>query len=727
MNPAGAGIEGEQAMNRWWRQGAVVVALMLVAASVSGLEIAQRERINPGLGAAPPDVVCATPAAAWRSFLKLGAAGRFAVAGHCLDLTEVPEAEQRQVGKEVARQLYTVLERLGAKAGQVEENSAEGPKVGGEPTNVVVALRFSRNGVEGEVWLRRTQDTTTGEALWLFTRRTVSAAPIWYRRLIEGKSEEEAPLNSGLGPAPAGLKRGSPRNTVVGYLTACRAGHWDVASRYLDLDEIPEANQKRRGEQLSRRLKIVLDRTFWVNPAEISNDPAGAPEAGLDPLHERLASIPLGKAEVDLLLLRRHLPSGDYVWVFSPETVGAIDALYKEHGYGWLGDRLPAFFFTVEAGEVQLWQWLAILLALVIGWSLAGLVAPRLVSILERAARKTKGEWDDALIAAVGGPARVGLLAVFLIVVIPWLGLSEPGLRTTAILWKTLALVGIAWTLVRWIEASAAFLQSASATAENSVARSFIPIFARVAKILVWLLAVVVVLDSTGLDVMSMLAALGIGGLAIAFAAQKTIENVFGSLAIAADQPFKVGDWVTIGGISGTVEDVGLRSTRVRTLARTLVNIPNGSLIADRIENFGERDRFLYNPVIGLLYSSSRQQLEYVIDEIKKLLTGHQKTWKETIRVRLSGFGASSIDIAVVCWLEVQDIHEYWAVTEELNFGIFEIVEASGSSFAFPSQTLYLTRESGVNDELARRAAGEVESRRERGDLWIPEPPEKSS
>ncbi len=711
-------------MNGWWRQGAVAAALMLVTASVFGLEIAQRERINPGLGAAPADVVCATPAAAWRSFLTLGSSGRFAAAGHCLDLSEVPEAEQRQVGEEVARQLYTVLERLGAKPGAVKEGDAEGPKVGGEPTNVVVALRFSKNGVEGEVWLRRTQDTTTGETAWLFTRRTVSSAPVWYRRLIEGKSEEESPLNSGLGAAPAGLKRNSPRDAVVGYLTACRAGHWDVASHYLDLDEIPEADQKHRGERLSRRLKIVLDRTFWVNPAEISNDPAGAPEAGLDPFHERLASIPLGKSEVDLLLLRRHLPSDKYVWVFSPETVGAIDALYKEHGYGWLGDRLPAFFFTVEAGEVQLWQWLAILLALMIGWGLAGLVAPRLVSILERAARKTKGEWDDALIAAVAGPARVGLLAVFLIVVIPWLGLSEPGLRTTAILWKTLALIGIAWTLVRWIEASAAFLQSASVTAENSVARSFIPIFARVAKVLVWLLAVVVVLDSAGLDVMSMVAALGIGGLAIAFAAQKTIENVFGSLAIAADQPFKVGDWVSIGGISGTVEDVGLRSTRVRTLGRTVVNIPNGSLIADRIENFGERDRFLYNPVIGLLYSSSKAQLEYVIDEIKKLLSGHPKVWKEVFRVRLSAFSSSSIDVAIISWVEAQDIHEYTAVAEELNFGIMEIVEASGSGFAFPSQTLYLTRDSGVDEERAQQAAGEVESRREQGELWIPEPPE---
>lgn len=708
--------------HRRWRM--LEVVLLVAAVNAAGLEMATRERINPGLGAPPPELVRSTPAATWGSFLGFGKAGRFGAAAHCLDLTEVPEGEQREVGPEVARKLYRVLMLLGAKPGQVTVNDEEGPKVGGEPTNVVVAFRFSKRGVEGEVWLRRTQDLETGETAWLFTRRTVSEAPLWYQRLVEGKEEEAAPLNRGLGPAPPEVKRGNPREAVVGYLAACRQGRYDVAAHYLDLDEIPEAEQPRWGPRLARRLKIVLDRTFWVNPAEISNDPAGAPEAGLDPLHERVGAIPLGRSKVDLLLLRRHLPSGEDAWVFAPETVAAIDALYKEHGYGWLGDRLPSFFFTVAPGEVQLWQWLALVLALFIGWGLAGLVAPRLVSALERGARRTRTAWDDALVKAVAGPARLGLLALFLVLVVPWLGLSEPGTKTAGLIWKGLALVGIAWTLARWVEVSAELLRQASVSTENTVARSFIPIFARVAKILVWALAAVVVLDSAGVHVMGLLAGLGIGGLAVAFAAQKTIENVFGSLAIAADRPFKIGDWVKIGDISGSVEDVGLRSTRIRTLARTLVTIPNGSLISERIENFGERDRFLYNPVIGLLYSSTKAQLEYVIDEIKKLLAAHPKVYDEVIRVRLAAFGPSSIDVAITCWILAADFHEYTGVAEELNFRILGIVEASGTGFAFPSQTLYLTRDTGVDAEAAKRAAAEVQARRERGELWIPEPPE---
>ncbi len=707
------------------RVGAVLAVALLLAGVAGALGVAVRERINPGLGPVPPEVVRTTPAATWRSFLELGRRGRWDAAAHCLDLTEVPREQEAQVGPEVARQLYAVLARVGARPGDVRIDDPEGPKVGGEPTNVVVARRFARGGVEGEVWLRRTQDSTTGETAWLFTRRTVSSAPEWYRRLVEGRAVETTVLNPGLGAPPEGVRRGNPRETVVGYLEACREGRWEAAAHYLDLGGIPADEQPIRGPRLARRLKIVLDRTLWINPAAISNDPAGAPEAGLDPRYERIGSISLGEGKVDLLLVRRQLPSGELAWVFAPETVAAIDPLYGEHGFGWLGDVLPSFFFTVAPGEVQLWQWIAIVLALLVGWGLAGIVTPRLVRTLERAARRTRTEWDDALIRAVAGPARLGLLAAFLLLVVPWLGLSQPGARTAGFVWKTLALVGVAWTLVRWVDASTQLLQRASDSAHNTIARSFIPIFGRVAKVLVWALAVVVALDSAGVRVMGLLAGLGIGGLAVAFAAQRTIENVFGSLAIAADRPFKIGDWVRIGDISGSVEDVGLRSTRIRTLARTVVTIPNGTLISERIENFGERDRFLYNPVIGLLYSSTAAQIEYVIDEIKKALAAHPKVWDEVIRVRLARFGASSIDVAVTAWILAEDYHEYTAVVEELNFRILEIVEASGTGFAFPSQTLYLARDAGIDREAAERAAAEVAARRERGDLWIPEPPQR--
>ena len=145
-------------------------------------------------------------------------------------------------------------------------------------------------------------------------------------------------------------------------------------------------------------------------------------------------------------------------------------------------------------------------------------------------------------------------------------------------------------------------------------------------------------LDVIGINVVGVLAGLGLGGLAIAFAAQKTLENVFGAIAIAGDRPFQVGDFVTIGTDQGTVEDVGLRSTRLRTQARTVVSIPNGVVVAGRVENFSARDRIVYNPTIGLVYDTRPEQLRAVLDGFREVLRAHPRVFQESFRVRFRAF-----------------------------------------------------------------------------------------
>ncbi len=705
---------------RWMTVAALV--LLIAVAPARAEEVAKRNGVNPGLGPAPADVVRGTPAATWTSFLDLARAGRYQAAAHCLDLTEVDTEEQAQVGARVAEELYKVLKAVGARADAVSDDTPEGPKVGGELTNAVVAMRFARGGVQGEVWLRHTLDTASGEQLWLFTRRTVSSTPVWYRAIVEGHRVETEALNQGL-PAPgSSIDRSNPRASVVGFLTACREGKFGAAAHYLDLGAYPPARQPEEGALLARRLKIVLDRTFWVNPEAISNDPAGVPEAGLEPDQEKLTAIDLNGQSVDILLNRVHTETGS-VWVFSRATVAAIGPLYKTYGFGWLGDHLPAFFFSLELGEVQLWQWIGLAVLLVVGWIIAHLLARPLLGLLKRATGRTAVSWDDTLIAALDGPLRLGLLALLLTVGIPWLRLSAPAEHTTGILLKLLVVLFLAWIVSRWVGAGARLLQRSAVAEANQVARSFIPVFSRITTVLVWVLAVVVALDQIGVKVVGLVAGLGIGGLAIAFAAQKTIENLFGSIAIAADRPFQVGDFIAIGDLVGTVEDVGLRSTRIRTLGRTVVTIPNGSLISDRVENFAARDRFLFNPTIGLLYGSTKAQLEFVLDELKRMLYGRDDVFKDVVRVRIDGFGASSIDIGIFTWILAADFNDYKARVEEINLAIYDIVERSGTGFAFPSRTIYTAKDDGIDEEKARQVADLVEERRRSGALWVPEPP----
>jgi MscS family membrane protein len=531
-------------------------------------------------------------------------------------------------------------------------------------------------------------------------------------------------LNAGLGVAGEGVTRLTPRQAVVGYLTACRTGDLKAAAHYLNLAAVPSDDQPRLGPRLARRLKIVLDRTFWVDPSRLSDDPEGSFDDGLRVGEEFLTTVEINGGSVELLLERVDLSGGDHAWVFHRATVGSIGRLYAAYGYGWLGDHLPEFFFTVRVWEVQLWQLCAAVVLLLVGWGVSRLLARPLLAALNRAVRRTTVEWDDDLAAAVTGPLRVALLAGFLFVTAGWLGLAEPVELGLRVLWRLVTIVLLGWLISSWVTVGMRLLERSVAREAPSLARNFIPIFARIAKIGVWGLVLVVGLDAVGVRVMGLIAGLGIGGLAVAFAAQKSIENFFGALSIAADRPFALGDFVAVGSTKGTVEEVGLRSTRIRTAARTRITIPNGALLSERVENFSVRDRMLFNPTLGLLYDSTPAQLELVIDEVKKLLCNHPRVFHDTVRVRLAGFGDSAINVDVLTWIVTTDYHEYTAIAEELNFAILRIVERAGTGFAFPSQTVYTRAESGIDDQRARQAETIVNERRQRGDLWLPEPPD---
>jgi len=687
------------------------------------LGVAQREAINPGLGPVPAEVDRSTPAATWRSFIDLARKGQFAAAAHCLDLTEIPQDEQLGTGVQTAERLYRVLRAVGARRDTVDVDSPEGPMLEGQATNFVVALEFDRRGVQGQIWLRRTADTTTGEVVWLFTRRTVSDAALWYRVIVKGEALGAGVLNTGLGEVPPDLHRETPRDTVEGFMAACRNSDFTRAAFYLDLNGYPPESQPEVGPLLARRLVLVLSRTLWINPEELSNDPGGLPESGLPDDDELVATIPLKGGEAKVLLHRYFLEGGASAWVFHRATVAAIDALYAEHGFGWLGDHLPTWFFTRGFLGVLLWQWAGFILLIVLAWIVSRIVTPLLMGALRRGARRTTVEWDDELVAALDGPARLGIMALILWASVPLLGIAGRAQDNLAVAWKLLAVIFLGWVLTRWVDIMAAVLRYSSMAQRNDMARNFIPIFGRVVKVFVWGVASIVALDSIGIHVMGLVAGLGIGGVAVAFAAQKTIENLFGSITIAANRPFEIGSFIKIGSLTGTVEEVGLLSTRLRTMARTLVTIPNGTLLSERVENYSARDRFKYELTIGLLYDSTPAQIRWVVDEIKKMLLAHPKVYHEGVRVRLARFGDSAIEVDVLTWVLAADYHESTALAEELNFAILDIVAASGTGFAFPSQTVYLGKDAGIDGEKAQRVEKEVAERTERGEFWIPEPP----
>ena len=196
---------------------------------------------------------------------------------------------------------------------------------------------------------------------------------------------------------------------------------------------------------------------------------------------------------------------------------------------------------------------------------------------------------------------------------------------------------------------------------------------------------------------------LGIGGLALAFGAQKTIENLFGSISLAADQPFRVGDFVKIEDFTGNVERIGMRSTQIRTLDRTLISLPNGKLADMQIEDFASRDRIRLAATVSLAYGTTEEQVRRVVAGIETMLRAHPKVWPEVVVARLAALSVSSLDVEVLCWFETRDYGEFRDYRQEALLGIMGVVREAGTGLAFPTQTVHVA---SVPDPSRARPAG---------------------
>ena len=223
-----------------------------------------------------------------------------------------------------------------------------------------------------------------------------------------------------------------------------------------------------------------------------------------------------------------------------------------------------------------------------------------------------------------------------------------------------------------------------------------------------------------GLPLYSVVAGLGIGGLAVALAIRPTLENLIGGIILYADRPVRVGDFCSFGDKTGTVENIGIRSTKLRALDRTLITVPNAALADMQLINWAKCDRMLITTTIGLRYETDTDQLRYIMVKLREVLHAHPKIDPDTVRVRFSGYGASSLDIGVRVHALTREWNEFHAIREDIFLRMKDIVEASGSGFAFPSQTLYMGRDDGLNSERSEAAVQEVRSWRRAGKLPFP-------
>jgi len=282
-------------------------------------------------------------------------------------------------------------------------------------------------------------------------------------------------------------------------------------------------------------------------------------------------------------------------------------------------------------------------------------------------------------------------------------------------------IVGWSWLLWRILQQVAQRLRARAIYAGRNGTGSLLLLGERVLKAVIFIVAVFVILGSLGFNMTTALAGLGIGGIAIAFAAQKTLENLFGGVSLLGDEVIRVGDVCRFGDKTGTVEDISLRSTRIRTPERSELSIPNGTLATMNVENLSRRDKILFNTKLGLRYETSADQLRYVLAQIRRLLYEHPKVETAGARIRFIGYDNNSLTLEVFCYVLTRDNNEFLAIQEDLLLRIMDIVEASGTGFAFPSRTIYLGRDTGLDKEKTTAISHEVQQWRENSKLPFPD------
>ena len=491
-------------------------------------------------------------------------------------------------------------------------------------------------------------------------------------------------------PATDPLGRDTPEGTVIGFLKAVQRGEYDRALDYLDTKVPP-----RRARQLAQQLLVVLDRGVNLNVTALSRNPEGDVKDNLPLNRERIGTVKTEKGTFDIMLEHVQRGSAPPIWLFAADTLEYVPDIYEQVQTSWIERHVPAPLAENEVLGLPLWRWFMILILIPFTFLVAWALTRAFVPLLRVARRRLLSDADDRPMVKVVGPLRT------LVMALAFYAYSRLGHSLMArLFWSyvaaTLAVVGAAWLCLRLID-----LMHEAEGAQRLVGRAsgriaVVRLVRTLLKILVVIAGAVVILYMAGLNLTAVLAGLGVGGIALAFAAQKTIENLFGGIMIVSDQPIRVGDFCRAGDYSGTVVAIGLRSTRLRTLARTIVSVPNGQLSLMSLDNFSMRDKILFNHKILLRLETSADQLRFVIERTQGLLQEHPKLEPTTYRVSLSGVKERGFELELFAYVLETEFNAFLQVQQELLLRIVETVEASGTSFALPPQGSNTTKDPGL-------------------------------
>ena len=471
------------------------------------------------------------------------------------------------------------------------------------------------------------------------------------------------------------LGRSTPQSAVFQFLEACHARDYSKALRYLDLRRMSPAERAQQGPELARQLEDLLDDTSF-DISTLSRNPEGDLSDGLNPFRDRLFTFQVDQQTIELQLERVTFGSGLRVWLVSADSVALIPKAHQLVAETPFEKILPEGLVTFEILDTPVWRWIALVVLAPILWFAAGFLSQAAVTAIRPLVN----------VPALRGPLGIVLTAAGIRSVLHF---APPSTIPRFFLERALVLISllaIAWMGAVLTDLIGERWHSRLDPRMQAMSYSVLPLGRQIAKLALYLLAILFVLNIWGYNTSTLLAGLGVGGLAVALAAQKTIENLFGGVSVIGDRPVLVGDLCRFGDRTGTVMHIGLRSTRIRTPDRTIISVPNSQFSSMELENISGRDKIWFHPTLNLRRDTTSDQLLQVLASVREILTSNPKIETGTIPVRFVGVGRYSLDIEVVAYVATADYDEFLALQQELLFKMLQAVEQAGTALAVPIQ-----------------------------------------
>jgi MscS family membrane protein len=516
---------------------------------------------------------------------------------------------------------------------------------------------------------------------------SASQVVIWLALALPVAAQIPVPRNSNTSPSAQPeqttdpLGRSTPRGTLTAFVRAAHRDDYVSAARYLQVTD----KQRPNTETLGRNLNELADRYFQQPISTISDSPEGTLDDGLPLDREHVGPLKIGGDEIWIELVRVKDKEAGQIWLISSETLAQIPALHASIEKTWLERVMPETLLKHTVLGISLAQavaWVASIAIPILLLSLISLIAVVLArKIIDNPVRRRRVDtwygrlrWPSILVLTLG----VHLASLSL------LGFSLKARIYYSRIVAALLVAALAWLIRRFLTQSFEYTRSRMGRRDQTGTKSLILMGERLLKVVILLVAAFLILTIMGVDTATSLAGLGIVGVAVAFGAQKTVENMLGGIFLVTDRALAVGDTCSISNRVGTVEDITLRSVRIRTVEQSLLSIPAGVLSQETIENFSSRGKILAKTTLRLRYGTSTEQIRSILDGIRQLLAERRDIETESSRVRLVDFGVRAIEIELFAYVLTSDYREFLAVREDLLLQIAGIVESAGSGFARP-------------------------------------------